>query len=318
MTEKELYSTICRKAPALVSLFAQSWWLDATCDAASDWDVALTMKGDTITGAWPYLRSERFGLSMMRNPRLTPYLGPQVFFPPDIAVSRRDTYEYEVCENLVAALPDADLWKLSLPPGFRQAGLLRRAGLKLSVQQSFLLPLQASEEVLFGHFKESLRRNLRTAEKEFRIEEDRGALDKLYAFQKSILDEKRVRQPYTPGQMQRLMSACQEHDAGTLWLAYEGEKLQAAVWNVWDAKKSYYLMGGKSPQCDNYRAMSALLWHCIRQARERGNEYFDFEGSMDRGVERFFRSFSAQRELYLVLNRDGHWLWKLARLLRLR
>lgn len=318
MTEKEVYSAICRKAPGLVSLFAQSWWLDATCDAASDWDVALTMKGDSVTGAWPYLRSERYGVSFMRNPRLTPYLGPQIFFPPDLAPSRRDSYEYEVCEQLLAALPDADVWRLSLPPGFRQAGLLRRAGLKLGVQQSFLLSLQESEQNLFSNFKESLRRNLRAAETELRIVEDSSALDRLFEFQKATLEEKRVRQGYTLAQMQRLMSACAEHKAGTLWLAYEGEQLQAVIWNVWDTQRSYYLMGGKAPGGDSYRAMSALMWHCIREAKRRGNQYFDFEGSMDGGVERFFRSFSGDRTLYLVLHRDGHWLWKLAGALRLR
>jgi hypothetical protein len=64
--------------------------------------------------------------------------------------------------------------------------------------------------------------------------------------------------------------------------------------------------------------MSALLWHCIRQAKARGNRVFDFEGSMDAGVERFFRAFGARRELYLVLKRDGHWFWKLLRALRIR
>jgi len=318
VTEKELYSAICRKAPALMPVFAQSWWLDATCDADTDWNVALTMKGDSVTGAWPYLRSERYGVSMMRNPRLTPYLGPQVFFPPDISEARRDAFEFEVCEQLAAALPDADVWRLSLEPGLKQAGLLRRAGLQLSVQQTFLLRLREREEVLFAGFKESLRRNLRAAENEFRIVEDTSQLGQLFEFQKATLEEKRVRQAYTPAHMQRLMNACVEHNAGTLCLAYEGDKLQAAIWNVWDAKRSYYLMGGKAPHSESYRAMSALLWHCIRQAKARGNELFDFEGSMDGGVERFFRSFAAKRELYLILRRDGHWLWKLAGALRLR
>lgn len=318
MTEKELYATICRKAPNLVSLFAQSWWLDATCDAASDWNVALTIKGDTVTGAWPYLRSERYGISMMQNPRLTPYLGPQVFFPPDISPNRRDAYEFDVCEQLLASLPDADVWRLALAPGFRQAGLLQRGGLKLSVRQSFLLPLTLDEDLLFAGFKENLRRNLRTAEKSVRIVEDHTALHELFNFQKSTLEAKRVHQAYNSGQMARLMTACQDHEAGTLYLAYEEGRLQAAVWNVWDAQCSYYLMGGKAPDSESYRAMSTLLWHCIREAKKRGNQYFDFEGSMDAGVERFFRSFSAKRELYLVLRREGHWLWKLAGALRLR
>jgi lipid II:glycine glycyltransferase (peptidoglycan interpeptide bridge formation enzyme) len=118
--------------------------------------------------------------------------------------------------------------------------------------------------------------------------------------------------------MQQLMNACIAHQSGTLYLAYEGGQLQAAIWNVWDASRSYYLMGGKNPDSENYRAMSALLWHCIKEAKRRGNRFFDFEGSMDGGVERFFRSFGGMRQLYMILRRDEHWLWKLLGAFRMR
>ena len=38
---------------------------------------------------------------------------------------------------------------------------------------------------------------------------------------------------------------------------------------------------------------------------------FDFEGSMDPGVEKFFRNFGGMRELYLVLRKNESLLWKL-------
>jgi hypothetical protein len=318
VTEKELFTAICRKAPALVPLFAQYWWLDAVCDDEDDWNVVLTMKGDQVTGTWPYIRTERVGISMMRNPRLTPYCGPQVFYPSDIKGSKRDSYEHDVTEQLLDALPEADVWRLSMWPGFKQVGLLRRFGIRMYVQQTFLLPLSDDEDVIFSGFKDGLRRNLRTAEKEIRIVEDPSQLHALFNFQKATLDEKRVLQAYTEEHMQHLMNKCREHKSGTLYLAYEGGQLQAAIWNVWDANTSYYLMGGKNPESENYTAMSALLWHCIREAKRRGNKTFDFEGSMDAGVERFFRAFGGRRELYLVLRRDDHWLWKLLGALRLR
>lgn len=318
MTEKELFTTICRKAPAVVPLFVQCWWLDAVCDDPDDWDVVVTMKGDQVTGIWPYVRTERVGISMMRNPRLTPYMGPYVFYPSDIKGAKRDSYEFDVSEQLLDSLPDADVWRLSLPPAYKHAGLFRRFGLKLDVQQTFLLSLEEDEDVIFSGFKEPLRRNIRAAEKDIRIVEDPTQLHDLFNFQKATLEEKRVLQSYTEEHMQSLMNACIEHNSGTLYLAYEGGQLQAAIWNVWDAHRSYYLMGGKNPDSDNYRAMSALIWHCIREAKRRGNRIFDFEGSMDAGVERFFRSFGARRELYLILRRDGHWLWRLLGFIGLR
>jgi lipid II:glycine glycyltransferase (peptidoglycan interpeptide bridge formation enzyme) len=62
--------------------------------------------------------------------------------------------------------------------------------------------------------------------------------------------------------------------------------------------------------------MSALLWHAILEAKRKGNQWFDFEGSMDPGVERFFRNFGARRELYMVLRKNRSLLWKLVEKLR--
>lgn len=318
MTRKALFEVICRENPAVLPVFAQCWWLNAVCDSPDDWDVAVTMKGDQITGIWPFFLSERMSISMMRNPKLTPYLGPHIFFPPDIKEGNRDSYEYEAMEGLLDSLPNADVWRLSMAPGIKQAGLFRRSGLKIEVQQTFLCSLQEDEEILFQHFKEPLRRNLRAADKVLTITAEPELIGQLYEFQKATLSEKRIAQPYTGAHMRVLLDACIAHDAGTLWAAREGGEVQAIIWNVWDAERSYYFMGGKNPVTDNYKAMSVLLWHCIRQAKARGNKLFDFEGSMDAGVERFFRTFGAKRELYLVLKRDGHWLWKLLRTLRIR
>jgi lipid II:glycine glycyltransferase (peptidoglycan interpeptide bridge formation enzyme) len=62
--------------------------------------------------------------------------------------------------------------------------------------------------------------------------------------------------------------------------------------------------------------MPALLWHCIKEAKARGNACFDMEGSMDQGVERFFRGFGGQRELYLTLQKNDSLIWKLKSLVR--
>lgn len=318
MTEKAVYTAICRENPAVLPVFSQCWWLDAVCDEPDDWGVSITTKGEQVTGVWPYVQSEKWSISMMRNPRLTPYLGPTVFFPADIKAGNRDSYEHDVVSELLDGIPGSDVWRLSVTPGMQQAGLLRRRGIKLSVQQTFLCDLSQPDESIFQNFKESLRRNLRAAEKEITITAEPELVNLLFRFQQSTLQKKRVSQPYDEAQMQRLMDACIENGCGTLWVARREETVQAIVWNVWDKDRSYYFMGAQNPGADNYLSMSALLWHAIKAAKARGNKVFDFEGSMDTGVERFFRSFGARRSLYLVLRRDGHWLWKLTGWLGLR
>lgn len=312
MTNKELYRSICTTQPSL-PLFLQHWWMDAVCD---DWDVAIAKKGDHVSGVWPYARTQRMGVSLMRNPRLTPYLGPHVFIPADVKESSRDSFEYEAVAELMSAIPNEKVWHLSLQPGFRQAGIFKEHGLQLQVQQTFLIDLTKDEATLFSDLKESLRRNIRTAEKEITISNEPQYLAQLYEFQKQTLSAKDVQQPYTLAQMQQLYDAAAAHNSTALWVAKAGAEVQAIIWNVWDAERSYYFMGAKNPATDNYRAMAALLWHAIQQARQRGNTCFDLEGSMEPGVERFFRGFGGTRQLYIILRKNTSLLWKLKEMIR--
>jgi len=64
------------------------------------------------------------------------------------------------------------------------------------------------------------------------------------------------------------------------------------------------------------KALPALLWHAIKYALNKGKKAFDFEGSMDPGVEQFFRNFGGNRELYLVLKKNDSLLWKVKEKLR--
>lgn len=315
MTNTELFRAICNQSPMSIPVFSQCWWLDAVC---SDWDVAVSIKGDQVTGIWPYVREERLSISFNRNPRLTPYLGPHVFYPPDIKETNRDSHEHDVIEGLLYQLPNNDVWKLSVEPGLKQAGLFRNYGLKIEVQQTFLIDLSDDIESIFQKFKEPLRRNIRAAEKELMVSYEPACIDDLYEFGKQTLFRKRVRQNYSLEEVKVLLDACIANDAGAIWVARNKETnaIEAIVWNVWDNSRSYYFMGGKNPLSDGYRATSLLLWHCIREAKLRGALYFDLEGSMDQGVERFFRNFGGKRELYLILRKNGHWLWRLIRLLR--
>jgi lipid II:glycine glycyltransferase (peptidoglycan interpeptide bridge formation enzyme) len=106
------------------------------------------------------------------------------------------------------------------------------------------------------------------------------------------------------------MDACREHEAAKLWVATSDKTVQAIVWQVWDANSSYYFMGGQNPEASGFKAMTLLLWHAIKEAKQRGHKTFDLEGSMDEGVERFFRSFGGKRALYVILQKNESLLWK--------
>lgn len=287
--------------------------MDAAC---AEWDVAIAKKGEHITGAWPYPIEKKAGVTLVRTPMLTPYAGPLVFYPTDLKEANRDNFEHETVEALIRQLPDAKVWHLALYPSAKQAGIFKVNGLRAQVQQTFLVDLNQAEETLFSNMKESLRRNIRAAEKEVSIKNDDRHLKDLYQFQDHTLEKKGKRQAWSLGYLSRIMDACLAHNAAALWVAKAGERAQAIVWQVWDEECSYYLVGAQNPEVKSSNTMSLLLWNAMKEAKKKGNSTFDLEGSMDEGVERFFRTFGGQRTLYLVLMKNKSLLWKMKELIR--
>ncbi len=311
MSDKNLYKKLCGEDND-IPVFMHPWWLDVVCH---DWDVVIARKGEHITGVWAYPLETKMGITFRRTPQLTPYLGPHIFYPADLKESNHDSFQHEVVAELMKKLPEAKVWHLAIQPNIKQVGLFKQHGLRAQVQQTFLLELNDNEETLLANMKDTTRRNVRLAEKEVEISQSTEYLKDLYKFQKHTLAKKGTKMPYTLSDFKTIMDAGIANDACALWVAKSGKKVQAIVWQVWDNKRSYYFMGGQNPETNSYRAMSLLLWHTIKEAKKRGQTIFDLEGSMDEGVERFYRNFGGDRALYIILHKNDSIVWRLKQMI---
>lgn len=309
---QEIYREFC-KTELAVPLFLKDWWLDAVC---KDWDVAIARNGDNISGVWPYSVERRINVSILRDRVLTPYMGPYVFYPHDLKPTKRDNFQHETLTTLLDELPEVKVWHLSTFPGLKQAGLLAAYDFDVQVRQTFIMPLDGTIEETFTRLHEDYRRNVRKAEKDITITNEPEMLHQLWAYQKATLDKKDVRMHFTQLQLQKVHDACVANDCTAMWTARKNGEVQAILWQVWDEQQAYYLVGSKNPDTRDSRAMTALLWHAINHSKLMGKTAFDFEGSMDQGVEKFFRNFGGKRQLYLVLRKNDSMLWKLKERLR--
>ena len=306
MSNRTSYAAICEAHPE-ITVFAQAWWLNIVC---VDWAAAIVTKGNHLKGVWAYPTENKMGVSMIRSPKLTPYLGPTVFVPTDVKESNIDSYEHETIAELMQQLPNAKVWNLAIQPGIQQAGLFKKYKLTSQVQQTFLLDLSNDEPALLANMKESLRKNIRQGEKEITITNSPEYIEDMYRFHLATLAKKGKNLAYTSTDFKRLMEACVAHNAGALWVAKDDTTIHAMVWQVWDANRSYCFMAAQNPKSTNYKAMSAALWQAIRHSKQQGHKIFDLEGSMDEGVERFYRSFGGKRSLYMILIKNTSRLWK--------
>ena len=80
-----------------------------------------------------------------------------------------------------------------------------------------------------------------------------------------------------------------------LGISNEKGELQACTLVVHDKGRSYYLAGGLRNIHRNSSSLNYALFEAmIDRSLARGN-VFDFEGSMDAGIEQFFRGWGGRR-----------------------
>ncbi len=86
--------------------------------------------------------------------------------------------------------------------------------------------------------------------------------------------------------------------------------MHAACLFVWDNLYCYYLFGAANPEYKTSGAMSLLIWEGIKLAKSRHVD-FNFEGSMIKPVERFFRNFGGSQLPYFRIYKNNSVLLKL-------
>lgn len=295
--------------PTDTPLFHQPWWLDAT---GLPWQMATVRKGDVISGIWPYFPQKKYGVSLLRNPPLCPYLGPYVAFPSHLKPTRQDSFERQIVAALLEQLPQTQVVNTALLPGIAQLDLFAQKGFRIKPRQTFLMNLKATSEAeLLSRLQDDYRRNVRRAADELQISNAPEYLEDLYRFSAINLARKGLKPHFSFPYLQNLFNAAHQRGQGALWVARKAGQPEALIWHIWDNRRAYYMMAARLTEAKEARALTALIFHAMMHSWERGIETFDFEGSMDPGVAHFFRGFGGRKELYLVLEKEASLLWRL-------
>ena len=164
-----------------------------------------------------------------------------------------------------------------------------------------------SENELWQGLKESLRRNIKKAEKQLTIEES-NSISNLY----QLKAERKNIEPvnYSLDYLNKIIKAVNNN-----YILYyakdENQSIIAGVLVVYDNDKAYYLLGSVKESHKNSGALSLLLWKSIVKCKTLGIFHFNFEGSMLKPIERYFRSFGAEQYVYFEVEKINNPLLKL-------
>ncbi len=271
-----------------LSIFAQPWWLDATC-GNENWDVFIQENNF----AFAYHHKQKFFQKALLPSVLTPYQ-PCANFDASIIHQLKQFDFIEWC------------WK-DFDESIKTN--LAENNFQITTKHTRVLDLTDVENV-FKNFKPSLQRQIRKAEKNLTIKND-DDLETFFKVSTQTFQAQKKAIPYSFEQLKMIDDACKKNNAGCFMMAYNAAQQPcAAIYLVFDKTCCYYLLGGVATEFKNTGAMCLLLWQSIQFAASK-SKTFDFCGSTIPSIDNFFSTFGAEKKEVLLINRYKNQLQKL-------
>lgn len=301
MEQKQAYISYSQESQSL-PLYMQPWWLNAVA-GESDWDVLLhySPQGELL-GLMPYYLSSKSSIAL---PPFTQFLGSLIVSEP-LLRDDKFTQRRQVHEALMLALPTFRSFRVNYSPDFTDWLPYYWMGYEQSTRYTYRLDLDGRTEAdLWAGIRPRTRAKIKQSEKQNLKVVELPVQDLLDLCEESL--NRQGEQIFYRSQLEAVAQAAISRKQGAVWGVVDDEgKALAVNFIAWDSDTAYNIASGQRREGAGRDAMAFLLYESIRYvAAIPSIKTFDFEGSMIKGVELFFRSFAAVQTPYFAISKGN-------------
>lgn len=297
---KAKYKDLC--AGGRLPVFFNDWWLDAVC-GSDNWDVVLYELNNKIAAVLPFYKTKKYGLTVIKMPLLTQYLGPLLFYPENLKYASKIGFEHEALDYLYSHLPNFQFLRNRFTPAIKNWMALYWKGYRQTTRYTYVLNVEDTDRI-YSEFKSSVRGKIKKAEHIVRIEftED---ICSFYELLNKTFKRQGLKNPVDLRRLQILDKALDANNSRKIAVAIDKEnKIHSAAYLLTDSTCGYLSMLGEDPELRNSGAGILLVWEMIKLSKQLGLEKFDFLGSMLKNVEPVRRSFGAEQTPYFEITKS--------------
>ena len=104
--------------------------------------------------------------------------------------------------------------------------------------------------------------------------------------------------------VQRLINACEQNQAGVAFASYLKDELVCAAYFILDMDRIIYLKGASNEKGKKIGAMHAIMDHVVDRYAE-DNDVLDLGGSNIPSLARFYKGFGAEVSIYLHVVKEA-------------
>lgn len=289
------------KAEAVIGVFGSRKWLLAYGDALTV--IGIYKDEHQLIGGFYFLKTKKYGFTFLKLPPYTPHCG--LFF---ISESKNKASVNNFSKEVMTAVSTFFLEQqsaitiLAFPSELIDLQPFIWNKFKVIPNYTYRIDLQASLDEISRNFDTKNRNTISKALKEG-AETAENKLTKQQLLDFFLARLKTTNANIYEEELRSVLLQATDLNNSFSMEAYKEDALLGAVFCVFDQKACYYLFGGVNKEAGFPGINNLLIQKSIEKARLLGCRLFDFEGSMLKGVEKFFRSFGPELVPYYTVNK---------------
>lgn len=273
------------------SIYAKTFYLDAI---GCKYQIGVLLKKDTILGGIVLAKNE---INTYSNPLFAKYLGI-LTRSIESKYTKAISLEQRIISDIVASLRRYKTFDYFFHPSFDNWMPFYWQGYRQEIKYTYVLKNLSDIESILKKSLERVRRNERKATKNnIYITQDIPLRD-FYRINQMTFNRQGGNAPFSYKFFQRFYDMLNKHDAIKLFGATDtNNNLHAVSGIVYDKKSANLMLNGMNHSVPNLEANTLLILKTIEFACGK-SQTFDFEGSMIKPIEKFYRAFGGERTPY--------------------
>jgi lipid II:glycine glycyltransferase (peptidoglycan interpeptide bridge formation enzyme) len=291
----------CTKAEPSIGVFASKKWLSVYEDSLTL--IGIYKDEHQLIGGFYFLNTKKYGFTFIKLPPYTPHCG--LFFISDSKNnSSVNNFSKEVMNEVCSffTAQKSALTVLAFPSAIIDFQPFIWSKYKVIPNYTYRIDLQRSIEDIKSNF-DSKNRNVinKAIKEEVTVTENDLEKEALFSFFMSSLNTTDAN--IYESELRNIFMKFSDETNSFSAVARKQNELLGIVFCVFDKNNCYYLLGGVDKKSGIQGVNNLLVQKSIEKAKELGCTTFDFEGSMLKGVEKFFRGFGPDLIPYFTVNK---------------
>lgn len=319
MTNKERYKILCEQEGDKIPIFLQYWWMEIVCQG-KQWDVVLVEKNNTIVAALPYLIGTRFGMRYVLQPQLTQYNGIWYREQEYATENKRLEFEKWAATAVIEQLEKLNLayYDQNFSPQITNWLPFYWKGFEQTTRYTYRINDFSDMQKVFDDFDRNFRQKpLLKVENSFSV--DWNILPtEFYNLHKAYWQSRGQQDLISEQLAINVCSRALERKQGFIaGLRDDKGELIVAKFIIYDSNCAHSLMSAFKPGRHPKGALPLLFWEIFKYISDK-TKSFDFEGSMDEGIEYSYRLYGAKQTPYFKITKANSKLFLLLKTIKER